>query len=178
VVRDGASGALKGEPQVTLHQPSAALTAIRASFVTLNANGRLRGCIGSLEARFPLVQDVARNAFRSAFHDPRFAKVSAAEVDGLETKISVLSKPAEIPFASEDELVRSLMPGTDGLILADGSSRGTFLPQAWESIPVPAEFVRRLKMKAGLPPDHWSPTLKVWRYATETFAEGGASLAG
>ena len=174
VVRQGAEGALKGEPTVTLQQANPALTAIRASFVTLNTAGRLRGCIGSLQAHMPLMQDVARNAYKSAFHDPRFAKVTAAEIDGLETKISVLSTPAEIRFESERHLVGILRPGTDGIILADGARRGTFLPQVWESIPTPAEFLRKLKVKAGLSADHWSPTMKAWRYGTESFGDNGA----
>ena len=74
-------------------------------------------------------------------------------------------------FASEAELACALRPGEDGLILSDGPSRGTFLPQVWESIPDPAEFLRRLKAKSGLPPDHWSPTVRVWQYATESFGE-------
>ena len=174
VVRQGAEGTLKGEPTVTLQQSNPALTAIRASFVTLNAAGRLRGCIGSLQAHAPLVQDVARNAYKSAFHDPRFAKVTAAEVDGLETKISVLSTPAEVQFESEQHLAGMLRPGLDGLILADGARRSTFLPQVWEQIPDPAEFLGKLKLKAGLTADHWSPTMKAWRYGTETFGDGGA----
>jgi AmmeMemoRadiSam system protein B/AmmeMemoRadiSam system protein A len=174
VVREGADGTLQGEPKVTLQQPNPVLTAIRASFVTLNAAGRLRGCIGSLQAHKPLAQDVASNAYKSAFADPRFPKVTLAEVDGLETKISILSTPAEVRFESEQDLVRILRPGIDGMILADGPRRGTFLPQVWEQIPEPAEFLRRLKAKAGLPMDHWSPTMQAWRYGTETFSESGA----
>ncbi len=169
VIRKGAEGGLQAEPTVSLNKPAPVLQAIRATFVTLNANGRLRGCIGSLQARFPLVQDVARNAFRSAFADPRFPRVTPPEVDGLETKISLLSTPVELQFASEGDLVAKLQPGIDGLILQDGTHRGTFLPQVWEQIPAPADFFHRLKNKAGLPPDHWSPTVRVWRYFTETF---------
>lgn len=90
-------------------------------------------------------------------------------MDGLETKISLLSTPVELQFASEGDLVAKLQPGIDGLILQDGTHRGTFLPQVWEQIPAPADFFHRLKDKVGLPPDHWSPTVRVWRYFTETF---------
>ena len=169
VVRKGASGALSGEPTVSLGRPMPILDTVRASFVTLNKGSLLRGCIGSLEARFPLVQDVARNAYKSAFADPRFPRVTADEVEGLEIKLSILSAPSPMSFGSEADLIAQLQPGVDGLILSDGGQRGTFLPSVWEQIPAAPDFFRRLKNKAGLPPDHWSPTVKVWRYSTESF---------
>ncbi len=140
-----------------------------ASFVTLQRDRQLRGCIGSLEAWRPLVLDVAENAFAAAFRDPRFPPVQASEFDDLEIHISVLSPPEEMAFDSEEELIRQLRPGQDGLILQDGVHKGTFLPSVWEELPDPRQFLAHLKRKAGLPPDHWSESLRVWRYGTESF---------
>ena len=140
-----------------------------ASFVTLNRQGQLRGCIGSLEAHRPLVEDVAHNAHAAAFSDPRFPPLRAKELADLEIHISVLSPATPLQFDSEAELVRQLRPGVDGLILEDGYHRGTFLPSVWESLPAPADFLRQLKLKAGLPADYWSDSLRVSRYQTEMF---------
>jgi AmmeMemoRadiSam system protein A len=148
-----------------------ALRARRAAFVTLHEQGRLRGCIGHLEAVQPLVGDVAENAFAAAFRDPRFPPVTAEELDELHIEISVLTSPRPLAFSSEADLLAKLEPGRDGLILEDGRARGTFLPTVWETLPGPAEFLRHLKLKAGLPPDHWSDTLRVSRYRTECFGE-------
>lgn len=145
------------------------LQAQRAVFVTLNRRGALRGCIGHLEAIQPLVTDVVENAFASAFKDPRFPPLAAAEFDDLEIHISVLSPATPMTFSSEADLLRQLRPGVDGLILEDGPHRGTFLPSVWESLPQPLEFLRNLKMKAGLPADHWSDRVRVYRYQTESF---------
>ena len=175
IARGAAGGTTSGEPAAELDTYPGTLTALRASFVTLKREGRLRGCIGSLEPRAPLVLDVARNAFRCAFQDPRFPPVSADEVPALETSISVLSAPAELRFDSELGLAAALRPGIDGVILAEGKRRGTFLPQVWSSVPEPAAFLQRLKAKAGMAEGHWSPDVRAWRYTTETF---GAAARG
>jgi hypothetical protein len=143
----------------------------RAAFVTLELQGHLRGCIGHLEATQPLVLDVSDNAFAAAFQDPRFPPVSARELDPLSISISVLTPSTELRFASEAALLDLIEPGRDGLILADAGRRGTFLPSVWEQLPERRDFLRRLKEKAGLSPDHWSDRLRVWRYRTESFGE-------
>ena len=148
----------------------AALRQERATFVTLHLHHQLRGCIGSLEAQRPLCQDVADNAFSAAFRDPRFAPVTAPESEQLTLDISVLSPPAAMHFDSEADLLSQIRPGIDGLIIEDGRHRGTFLPSVWEQLPLPAEFLRQLKRKAGLPSDYWSQDLRVSRYTTESFA--------
>jgi AmmeMemoRadiSam system protein A len=140
-----------------------------ASFVTLKKHGELRGCIGSLEAYRPLVEDVARNAYAAAFSDPRFTPLSEAELVDLEFHISVLTPAVPMHFESEADLLTQLQPGIDGLVLEDGIHRGTFLPSVWESLPDAVQFLQHLKMKAGLSPDHWSDTLKVSRYTSESF---------
>ncbi len=151
------------------HDPE--LQQIGASFVTLQKQGALRGCIGSLEAREPLVEDVARNAFNAAFRDPRFPPVSESELPLLDIHISILSTPEPVDFSSEADLISQLRPFVDGLVLSDGFHRGTFLPSVWEQLPEPEQFLQHLKVKAGLPPDYWSNTLKVERYTVESLQE-------
>lgn len=138
-----------------------------ASFVTIEINSQLRGCIGSLQAYQPLIQDIAQNAFAAAFEDPRFSPITAEEFDQISIHISVLTKPEPMTFSSEEDLLRQIIPGIDGLILSDGLFRGTFLPAVWESLPTAELFLQHLKIKAGLPPDYWSPTIKVEKYSTE-----------
>lgn len=147
------------------------LQAKRASFVTLMKHGALRGCIGHLEAIQTLVSDVAENAFSAAFRDPRFPPVTEAESKRLDIHLSVLTPSTAMIFESELDLVKKIRPGIDGVILIEGSRRGTFLPSVWESLPDPHDFIRQLKLKAGLPPDYWSDTLEVRRYETESFAD-------
>ncbi|WP_295543385.1 AmmeMemoRadiSam system protein A [uncultured Thiohalocapsa sp.] len=147
------------------------LRAPRAAFVTLELQGRLRGCIGHLEATQPLALDVSDNAFAAAFRDPRFPPLVLAELAPLYIKISVLTPAVELVFSDEADLLAQLVPGSDGLILADAGRRGTFLPAVWEQLPVPGDFLRRLKEKAGLTPDHWSDAVRVWRYRTESFGD-------
>lgn len=140
-----------------------------ASFVTLHRHGELRGCIGSLEAHQPLLEDVAHNAFAAAFSDPRFPPLKESEMSDLEIHISLLSPARPMAFQSETDLLQQLRPGVDGLVLEEGRHRGTFLPSVWEQLPAPELFLRHLKQKAGLPPDYWSDTLQVSRYTTESF---------
>ena len=147
------------------------LRPLRATFVTLEKGGQLRGCIGALAAYQPLVQDVAVHAYAAAFEDPRFPEVQAAEFPALAVHISVLSPPEPLQFASEEALLARLRPGVDGLILQFRQHRGTFLPSVWEHLPDPYLFLNQLKLKAGLPLDFWSPELQVERYTTEYFGD-------
>ncbi|MDZ7804204.1 AmmeMemoRadiSam system protein A [Thiohalophilus sp.] len=140
-----------------------------ASFVTLNLHGQLRGCIGSLEAHRPLVVDVAQNAYAAAFRDPRFPPLSDSEFPQLEYHISLLNPAEPMQFTSESDLIAQLRPHVDGLILEDRGHRGTFLPAVWDSLPEPEQFWQHLKLKAGLPANYWSDSLKVSRYTVEEF---------
>lgn len=144
----------------------------RASFVTLLLNGQLRGCIGSLEAVHPLALDVAHNAFAAAFRDPRFPPVAERELRRLELHLSILTPAVPLVFSSEADLLAQLVPFEDGLILAEGRRRGTFLPSVWESLPDPAEFLAHLKQKAGLARNYWSSGIEVRRYRTEVIEDG------
>lgn len=139
----------------------------RATFVTLNSQQQLRGCIGMLQALRPLAQDIVENAFAAAFRDPRFPPLTAEEFDSLDIHLSILSPAEPISFVSEHDLIEQLRPGIDGLILQEGRRRGTFLPSVWESLPKAEQFLRHLKQKAGLAPNYWSDSLSVYRYTTE-----------
>jgi AmmeMemoRadiSam system protein A len=145
------------------------LLAPRATFVTLHIEDRLRGCVGSLEARHPLALDVHRNAFAAAFEDTRFSPLRPDEFDALSIHISLLQTTELLAAESEEALIRALRPGRDGLILKSGSRRATFLPDVWEELPDPRDFVRHLKRKAGLPSDEWPADMRCWRYGTESF---------
>ncbi|HOW77374.1 MAG TPA: AmmeMemoRadiSam system protein A [Candidatus Competibacteraceae bacterium] len=147
------------------------LRVLRATFVTLEKSGQLRGCIGALAAYQPLVQDAAVHAYAAAFEDPRFPEVRMEEFPALDVHISVLSPPEPLHFASEDELLAQLRPGEDGLILHFRHHRGTFLPSVWKHLTDPYVFLAQLKQKAGLPLDFWSPELRVERYTTEYFGD-------
>ena len=140
-----------------------------ACFVTLNRHGQLRGCIGSLEARRSLVEDISENAYAAAFRDPRFNPLQASELEDLKLSISVLSPAQPMHFSSEQDLLSQIRPGVDGLILEHGYHRGTFLPSVWEQLPNPVDFLRHLKQKAGLPADFWADDIRVSRYHTESF---------
>jgi hypothetical protein len=152
---------------------AASLSPLRATFVTLEIAGRLRGCIGTLEARAPLVVDVAEHAFAAAFEDPRFPPVDRDELPQLAIHISILSPAAPIVFQDERHLLTQLRPGIDGLILRFGQRRATFLPSVWESLSEPVDFLSHLKQKAGLPPDFWADGVEVERYTTESFGKQG-----
>jgi len=151
---------LKAEP--------ASLQAPGASFVTLkSAAKQLRGCIGSPTAHQPLALDVAGNAYKAAFGDPRFNAVTSGEYETLHLSISVLSPQAPMHFRDEADLLAQLRPGIDGLVIADGGRRALFLPSVWEQLPDPQQFLTHLKHKAGLGLQHWSADFKANRFIAE-----------
>jgi AmmeMemoRadiSam system protein A len=150
---------------------SAALTEPAATFTTLHLDNALRGCCGSLEAVYPLATDVARSAFKAAFEDSRFDPVSREELDAISLEVSVLSPLEALAVGSEEDLLATLTPGTDGLVIVEGLRRATFLPTVWESLPDPRQFLARLKIKCGLPVDYWSERLEFLRYRTTSYAE-------
>jgi len=149
----------------------APLTEARGSFVTLRVDGRLRGCCGNLVANRRVSEDVWRNAWASAFADPRFPPLEQEEWLYADLHISVLSPLEPVQVSTEAELLDILRPNIDGLVLERDQSRATFLPDVWEQLSEPVDFVRHLKQKAGWPADSWSPHIKVQRYTTESFGE-------
>lgn len=153
---------VQAEAPVTDAQPWLKQSA--ATFVTLTLDGKLRGCIGSLSAVRPLGEDVAENARRAAFHDPRFAALTKDEWPHCRVEVSLLSVPKPLRFADEADLLRQIRRGEDGLILECEGRRGTFLPQVWEGLPEPRQFLDALKHKAGLPADTRLARCRIWRY--------------
>ena len=149
-----------------------------ATFVTLRQAGELRGCIGSVHAFRPLGEDVRANAIAAAFHDPRFTPLAAAELADTSIEVSLLSASERIELRDEEDLVARVRPGIDGLILQCGRHRATFLPQVWQQLPAPREFLAALKLKAGLPEDYWSPEVSIARYAVTTWKERDPAPAG
>jgi AmmeMemoRadiSam system protein B/AmmeMemoRadiSam system protein A len=144
----------------------AVLAAPGAVFVTLHRNGQLRGCVGSVIAQRPLIADVADNAFKAAFKDPRFPPLRPDELDGLDLSIALLTQPAPMRFVDEPDLLAQLRPTIDGLIIEDGSHRALFLPAMWRHLPDPRQFLHHLKQKAGLDAEHWSPAFRASRFRT------------
>jgi AmmeMemoRadiSam system protein A len=143
-----------------------------ATFVTLRLEGELRGCIGSIDARRPLGEDVAGNARAAAFSDPRFEPLRAAEFATVNVEVSVLSPRAPLAVANVEEAIRAMRPGIDGIYLEYGDCRATFLPQVWESLPDPRQFLAALRHKARLPADFWDPAIRLTRYTVEKYGDG------
>jgi len=143
-----------------------------ASFVTLTTHGELRGCIGALEAYQPLVEDVREHAIGAALQDYRFPPVDASELKDLEIEISRLTPPQPLSYKTPEELLERLRPGEDGVILRDGLRRSTFLPQVWEKLPDPVDFLDHLCAKMGASPSLWRyKQLEVLTYQVEEFRE-------
>ena len=155
--------------EINISEYPAELQAKKATFVTLHRNKELRGCIGILEPVRPLAADIAYNAWAAAFSDSRFMPLNAGELDDLDIHISILATPEEMDFTSEDELLKQIRPGIDGLILEKGFNKGTFLPSVWDSLTDSKEFLNHLKLKAGLTANYWSDDIKMKRYAVEEF---------
>jgi AmmeMemoRadiSam system protein B/AmmeMemoRadiSam system protein A len=157
--------------QQTIQMPPEWLKQKAATFVTLTQNGQLRGCIGSLEAHRPLSQDLMENARAAAFRDPRFPALSADELARTRVEVSILSPATPMHFSSEADLLLQLRPGIDGILIEHGVHRATFLPQVWEQLPEPRQFMAHLKQKAGLPADFWADDMRVSHYTVEKYKE-------
>lgn len=121
-----------------------------AVFVTLNLHGSLRGCIGSLVAYRPLIDDLIDNARSAAFKDPRFYPLSMQEFDEVEIEVSLLSLPKALEYSSIADLKSKVRPGIDGVVLTLHGRRATFLPQVWDELPLFDLFFSHLCQKAGV----------------------------
>jgi len=142
-----------------------------ATFITLRIRRRLRGCVGTLRAFRPLLDDVRSNARAAAFSDSRFPPVRVPEYGQIAMEVSLLSPCEPCEFGCEEEALAQLRPGIDGIIFEAGKRRSTFLPQVWEQLPDPVDFLAQLKRKAGLPPAFWDPGVKLWRYTVMKWGE-------
>jgi uncharacterized protein len=159
-------------PPIDAASLTPALRAEGASFVTLTIHGNLRGCIGALEPYQPLAEDVREHAVAAALEDYRFPNVQESELEKIEIEVSRLTVPVPLKYTNSDDLLLKLNPGSDGVILRDGFRRATFLPQVWEKIPSPEEFLANLCYKMGAAPDTWRRRhLEVLVYQVEEFHE-------
>ena len=142
------------------------------TFVTLKIQGQLRGCIGNLTSTETVLDGVKRNALNAAFQDPRFPSLSAADLDRTEIEVSILTEPLPLEYRDSRDLVQNLRVNVDGVIIRKGQTSATFLPQVWEQLPLPEEFLAHLCIKAGLPPDAWKRSeLEVLTYQVQCFEE-------
>jgi AmmeMemoRadiSam system protein A len=142
-----------------------------ACFVTLTQQGELRGCIGSLQAHQPLLADVKGNAVAAALHDPRFAPLSVLELHVTEIEISLLSATEHMNVRDEADALAQMRPKVDGIVFEYGQYRSTFLPQVWENLAQPRDFLAMLRRKAGLPDDFWAEEVKLSRYSVTKWRE-------
>jgi len=174
VAREAIAAAVGGNPPPVLDiekQPPS-LQADGASFVTLTRDGRLRGCIGTMEPYQPLLADVQEHAAAAAVSDFRFSKVTKDELEHIQIEISRLTPLKELPYDSTEDLTRALRAGVDGVLINAGGRRATFLPQVWEQLPQPEEFLSHLCQKMGAPADLWkTQKMDVYTYQVEKFCE-------
>lgn len=168
-----ARAAISAALNVPMHADESApwLTEPGACFVTLTQHGTLRGCIGTLAAHRPLLADIKGNAVSAALHDPRFMPLTASELADTSIEISLLSATRPLSFNDEADALSQLRPGVDGVIFQYGRYRSTFLPQVWEQLPRPHQFMAHLKRKAGLPDDFWDDAIRLSRYTVTKYKE-------
>lgn len=174
VARQSIEAAVRHEllPELDVDVYSETLQELGAAFVTLTVGGTLRGCIGATDPYQPLVKDVREHAIAAATNDFRFTPVQTDELEVLHIEISRLGLAQLLEYDSPQDLLSLLQPGRDGVILRDGTRRATFLPQVWEKLPNPAQFLGHLCQKMGAPPDLWRrKNLGVYTYQVENFCE-------
>ncbi len=132
-------------PEVNLPSFPPPLRAQRATFVTIELGGQLRGCVGTLTPVAPLIADVVANTYKAAIQDPRFKPMGTEEIAQATISISILSHLRPQPFVSEADLLDRLRPSVDGLVIRDGEHRALFLPKVWMDLPSTSDFLGRLK---------------------------------
>jgi len=139
----------------------------QATFVTLTLEGRLRGCIGSLSAQRPFLEDVIHNAKAAAFDDPRFYPLSHEEFLYVNIEVSLLSEPKPLEYEDTKDLKSKIGVGVDGVILQHKGRKATFLPQVWEQLPTFEHFFAQLCQKAGLEASCLEAHPEIWTYRVE-----------
>ncbi|MBL6983209.1 MAG: AmmeMemoRadiSam system protein A [Anaerolineales bacterium] len=157
LARQGLEFGVRGEPlpQLAPDEIPVRLLEPGATFVTLTKGGQLRGCIGTLDPYRSLADDVREHAMAAALKDYRFPQVQSAELDEINIEVSRLTSPHPIEYDGPDDLLAKIQPGVDGLVIRDGPRRATFLPQVWEKLPDPVDFLNQLCRKMGGQPDLW-----------------------
>lgn len=143
----------------------------KATFVTLTLNKHLRGCIGSIIAHHPLIDDLISNARSAAFHDPRFPPLSIEEFTKISIEVSILTHPQEITYKDRIDLSNIIRPNIDGVILRLGNYQATFLPQVWEELSDFESFFSHLGMKAGLGNDPLAYHPDIYTYQVQKYKE-------
>lgn len=174
IAREALEDCVRGDPltSLKLEQLPNRLRENGASFVTLTIAERLRGCIGTLEAYQPLAGDVQEHAVAAALQDFRFPKVQPRELSAIKIEISVLTPRTPLHYDNPEDLAHKLRPGVDGVVLQDGYRKATFLPQVWEKLPDPEEFLAQLCLKMSAPTDLWrTKPLQVFIYQVQDFHE-------
>ena len=150
----------------------------RGAFVTLRVRGELNGCIGSIEGEEPLGVAVPRHAWSAAFADPRLPPLRRSDHAHLEIEVSVLTPRVPLPADSFADLLDTLQPGVDGLLIGAGTRRAVFLPSVWDQLPSADEFVEHLFRKAGLAPDVWPQDLRAHRFSAQKVGRAGRDADG
>ncbi len=158
------------EGKKDLPPPGGRLAEPGAAFVTWKKEGRLRGCVGSVEPWRGLAEDVEKNAVAALLHDPRFAPAQPRDLSKLSIDISVLTPLEEVA----EPLVRIEL-GVHGVVAQKGSRSGLLLPQVapewgWD---VPT-LLAQVCLKAGLGEDAWrsgNPPATIYRFSAEVFGE-------
>lgn len=174
IAREALEKSVQGEPlpQVKLTALPPSLQEDGASFVTLTKSGRLRGCIGALQAYQPLAIDVQEHAVAAALQDFRFPNVKPSELRRIKIEVSVLSPRSPLRYEGPQDLVNQIRPNIDGIVLQDGLRKATFLPQVWEKLSDPELFLSQLCVKMGAPGDLWrNKPLQVYTYQVQEFHE-------
>ncbi len=167
--RDSITAALGGPIADAPSFPGA--DTLAATFITLRRDEELHGCIGTLEPRRTLVEDVRSNAVSAALFDPRATPLAIADVEQLSVEVSLLSSMERLHIVSESAALAALRPGRDGVLLRCGGRRATFLPQVWRSLPDPVVFLASLKSKAGLARSFWSDDVELHRYEVSKWTD-------
>jgi hypothetical protein len=157
-------------PSVDLDSLTPPLREERASFVTINYAGNLRGCIGTVKKCYPLAQDVILRASAAASRDPRFPPIRIDELDKIDIEVSILSDPEPLEYDDPLNLPAALERDHCGVILHFGNKRATFLPQVWERVSDSEQFLALLCRKALLPENFWrTGKLRFETYRVESF---------
>lgn len=147
-----------------------------SSFVTITNHGKLRGCIGSTDAQYPLAEDIARNAISASSRDYRFPPISTSELPDIRLEVTILTRPVRLLYQDYEELVGKLKPGTHGVILISGTQKGLLLPQVWDRLPDVDRFLEMIALKAGIPKEDLKdspPSVNAFTFEAHHYCELG-----